>query len=248
VPQDFTKALKWYQKAAEQGLAFAQYNLGVRYHQGQGGVPQDFTEAVKWYQKAAEQGLAFAQYSLGLMYANGQGVPRDYVDAHRWFNLSASGSQGRSHKNSVHNRDKIEKKITPAQLAEAKKRAREWKPKPHKSPMKSTIDRELKQEMESTIDGEWKQEQVNKDFMRLIKKESCVKKTVLSFDTCRTNQCLITLAGIFGDCVEFSKGSTSEFCKSYQIKYLNKFCKVLNIKDLKCMFFQLGPKNLCGVG
>ena len=37
------------------GFAYAQYNLGVMYDNGQG-VQQDYKEAVKWYRKAAEQG------------------------------------------------------------------------------------------------------------------------------------------------------------------------------------------------
>ena len=57
VPQDYAEAVKWYRKAADQGDAFAQYNLGVMYDNGEG-VPQDQAEAVKWYRKAAEQGDA----------------------------------------------------------------------------------------------------------------------------------------------------------------------------------------------
>jgi len=130
VPQDYTEAINWYRKAAEQGYAGAQFNLGVVYANGQG-VPQDYTEAVKWYRKASEQGNAGAQYNLGNMYAKGLRVrvPQDYVLAHKWFNLSASSLQGKYHDNSVHNRDIIEKIMTPAQVAEAQKLAREWKPK-----------------------------------------------------------------------------------------------------------------------
>jgi TPR repeat protein len=47
VPQDDAEAVKWYRKAAEQGDANAQYNLGQGYGDGQG-VPQDHAEAVKW--------------------------------------------------------------------------------------------------------------------------------------------------------------------------------------------------------
>ena len=53
-------------KAAEQGNAAAQYELGDMYYWGQG-VPRDYTEAMKWYRKAAEQGFAAAQYELGVM-------------------------------------------------------------------------------------------------------------------------------------------------------------------------------------
>ena len=67
MPQDYAEAVKWYRKAADQGDAAAQFNLGVMYATGQG-VPQDYAEAVKWYRKAAEQGHAGAQYNLGVMY------------------------------------------------------------------------------------------------------------------------------------------------------------------------------------
>ena len=67
--------MKWYRLAAEQGNASAQYNLGVRYANGEG-VPQDDAEAVKWYRLAAEQGDASAQYNLGVRHANGEGVPQ----------------------------------------------------------------------------------------------------------------------------------------------------------------------------
>ena len=63
VKQDYIKAVEWYQRAAEQGVADAQYNLGVMYYNGQG-VKQDYIKAVEWYQKAAEQGHAEAQFNL----------------------------------------------------------------------------------------------------------------------------------------------------------------------------------------
>ena len=65
VPQDDAEAVKWYHKAAEQGDADAQNNLGVMYRNGKG-VPQDDAEAVKWYRKAAEQGHAVCPILAGL--------------------------------------------------------------------------------------------------------------------------------------------------------------------------------------
>ena len=76
--------MQCYRKAAEQGFAEAQYNLGVMYANGQG-VRQDYTQAVQWYRKAAEQGLAEAQYNLGVMYAKGEGVRQNYKIAKGWF-------------------------------------------------------------------------------------------------------------------------------------------------------------------
>jgi len=107
----------------------AQHNLGFMYDKGRG-VPQDYTEAIKWYRKAAEQGYSSSQYNLGLMFVNGRGVPQDYVQAHKWFNLSASRSKGKTHEEAVLFRKRIQKTMTPAQLAKAQKLAREWKPKP----------------------------------------------------------------------------------------------------------------------
>ncbi|MEZ7694682.1 tetratricopeptide repeat protein [Neisseria sp. 27098_8_139] len=76
--------MQWFGKAAEQGLANAQYNLGVAYANGQG-VHQDLVQAEQWYRKAAEQGFAEAQYNLGVMYAKGEGVRQNYKIANEWF-------------------------------------------------------------------------------------------------------------------------------------------------------------------
>jgi uncharacterized protein len=46
VPQDYAEAVKWFQLAADQGLAIAQNNLGAMYYNGQG-VPQDYVQAHK---------------------------------------------------------------------------------------------------------------------------------------------------------------------------------------------------------
>ena len=66
-----------------------------------------------------------AQYSLGGMYLNGHGVPRDYTAAHMWFNLAAASGFPDAEKT----RDSVAARMTPEQIAEAQKLAREWKPK-----------------------------------------------------------------------------------------------------------------------
>ena len=55
VRQDDAQAVQWYRKAAEQGYAGAQNNLGVMYEQGQG-VLQDLALAQEWYGKACDNG------------------------------------------------------------------------------------------------------------------------------------------------------------------------------------------------
>ena len=84
-------------------------------------MPQDYKTAVQWYRRAAEQGSAKAQGGLGGMYVEGKGVLKDYVHAHMWVNISASGG----YKIAVEVRDLVEKQMTPSQIAEAQKLARE---------------------------------------------------------------------------------------------------------------------------
>ena len=81
---DFAQALKWYKKAAKQGYAKAQYNIGDMYRCGHG-VPRDPAKAMKWYRKAAKQGYAKAQYDLGLSYLYGYDVKQDTAQAMNWW-------------------------------------------------------------------------------------------------------------------------------------------------------------------
>jgi uncharacterized protein len=129
MPQDYAQTLKWWQKAAGQGFLDAQFNLGVMYDGGRG-VPQDYAEAIKWYRKAADRGFPDAQTNLGLMYANGKGVPEDYVQALMWCVLAVAGNSAyvQDRNAAIKNRDTVAAKMTPAQIAEAQRLAREWKP------------------------------------------------------------------------------------------------------------------------
>jgi len=124
---DYATAIKEWKPLAEQGDASAQYNMGLIYEEGHG-VIQDYMAANRWYKLAAEQGVANAQSNLGLLYYEGQGVIQDYILAHMWLNISAS--QGI--KNATDNRDIVEKTMTPSQIAEAQKLARECVAKNYK--------------------------------------------------------------------------------------------------------------------
>ena len=80
VSKDPAEAVRWYRKAAEQGDAQAQNDLGRCYATGTG-VPQDAVEAVAWYRKAAEQGNAEGQFNLAICYRDGTGVAKDPAEA-----------------------------------------------------------------------------------------------------------------------------------------------------------------------
>ena len=188
VPQDYKEAVKWYQLAAEQGDADAQYRLGISYKKGQGvlqdykeavkwllksaeqkninsvkaqrlirtsyhklhkevaeqgdsyaqrflgdsyylglGVTQDYAEAAKWYKKAAEQWDSVSQIILGAMYKKGKGIPKDFVEAYKWFSIAGETGSGRMHIEKLGKR-----KMTPGQIAEAQRLAREWMEKHQK--------------------------------------------------------------------------------------------------------------------
>jgi TPR repeat protein len=76
---------------------------------------------VRWYKLAAAQGNAKAQFNLGISYAKGEGVAQDYLRAHMWLNLAAIGGDA----DAVKSRDITARKMTPQQIAEAQKLARE---------------------------------------------------------------------------------------------------------------------------
>ena len=93
VEKNLAAAAIWYLKAAEQGYAPAQNDIGYCYQYGQG-VTQNYAEAIKWYLKAAEQGNSAAQSQIGYCYENGQGVTQNYAEAIKWYLKAAE--QGNS--------------------------------------------------------------------------------------------------------------------------------------------------------
>jgi hypothetical protein len=88
VPKDAQQSAVWYLKAAYQGDARSQRNLGVMYCYGRG-VPKDAGLSAGWFQRAADQGNADAQYKLGVMYYNGWGVPQSPQQATSWWQKAA---------------------------------------------------------------------------------------------------------------------------------------------------------------
>ncbi len=87
--EDYAEAMKWFKKAAEQGNAQSQHNIGTFYSQGFG-VQQNYAEALKWYFLAAQQGVVEAQFNLGVLYSAGlEDVTVNYAEAIKWFTTAA---------------------------------------------------------------------------------------------------------------------------------------------------------------
>lgn len=85
---DISPAERNLRSAAVAGDATAQYEVGLRYANGDN-VPQDLKQAAYWYGQAATQGLAIAQYRLAALYEKGRGVAKDDVLARRWYEQAA---------------------------------------------------------------------------------------------------------------------------------------------------------------
>ena len=96
VPRDEAEAHSWLSKAARQGHAPAQFDMGLLHRYAHSKVvAQDLLAARRWFEQAATQGHAEAQDALGELFREGLGGPRDDAMARHWFGLSAA--QGHPH-------------------------------------------------------------------------------------------------------------------------------------------------------
>ena len=118
--KDSEEANFWLEAAAQNGEVTAQINLAVAYEFGVG-VEKNDGEAARWYKKVAAEGNPTAQRYLAQKYSVGSGVTQDYTIAHMWWNLAAAAGDFVS----IKNRDIVAEKMTPQQIAEAQKLARE---------------------------------------------------------------------------------------------------------------------------
>lgn len=130
VQRDYVLARRFYRMAAIKGDSEAQRKLGHIHLSGQGVTPND-REAVRWFRASAEAGNPQAQLELGYMLAVGRGVIQDYVESYKWYTLGiARKDAGEERDRAVNTREELQRRMTPAHVAEAQRRARAWRPKP----------------------------------------------------------------------------------------------------------------------
>jgi len=122
-PKDDQAALKWFLRAAEQGNASAQLWAAMMYS-GEFGIPANEFEQLRWTRLAAEGGNVMAMEDMGRRYMVGDGVARDFLQAYKFLNLVAIKSPSAAKK-----RDILENKMSPEQISEAQRLARDWKPR-----------------------------------------------------------------------------------------------------------------------
>jgi len=94
---DYLQAAQWYQKAADQRHALAQFNLGVMYDRGQG-ILRDPVQSMMWIGKAAQLGDAGAQYMLGMrrnrlsLAEAPEAALESRIEAYKWLQLAAGAA------------------------------------------------------------------------------------------------------------------------------------------------------------
>jgi len=130
--KDMAIAARLWKIWADKGNAEARTLLGAMYWSGEG-VPRDHKEAARLYLLAANQGYARAQNDIGFMLGFEGPPPHDDVEAYKWLTLAIERYTAR-------NQDRLDQakkdkatlaaRMTPAQLAEADRRVKAWKPGP----------------------------------------------------------------------------------------------------------------------
>jgi TPR repeat protein len=117
-------------ESALKGDPDAQFELGKNYETGRIGLPKDLAQAEHWYREAAEQGDPYAEASLGLLYQFGKGLTTDRVKALMWYEIAIARASAADRDSIVDLRKDIVTAMTPEQIAEANRLAREFKPRP----------------------------------------------------------------------------------------------------------------------
>jgi TPR repeat protein len=141
VGKDLEEAKVWCHKAAEQGLVEAEVNLGAMYNR-----EKNYADGATWTRKAAEHGAFFAQWNLADLCAAGHGVPQDDLSAYMWVLLARAARCGEPPQICVTKypkldadteqfRDQERAKLSPEQVAEARRRASEWLMAHQKEPL-----------------------------------------------------------------------------------------------------------------
>lgn len=86
--QNYTEALKYFQKAANNGDAYSYAWIAKIYYYGNG-CAQNYEEAFKWFLKAANAGQTVVYGWLGLVYYEGKGCNKNYGEAIKWLKKAA---------------------------------------------------------------------------------------------------------------------------------------------------------------
>ncbi|MBP6014691.1 MAG: sel1 repeat family protein [Alphaproteobacteria bacterium] len=135
VERDFEKARRYHLQAAMGGESRSMMDLGTIHENGYG-VPESLTEAARWYEWSAKYGFGPGQYNFALMLETGEGGRKDEVESYMYYVLAALDSFAKlpETKYNLNNPPadsaigQLHGRLTPAQRAEARARAKTFKP------------------------------------------------------------------------------------------------------------------------
>jgi TPR repeat protein len=128
VPSNETDAMLWYRRAADHESPAGQRSVGDFYLKGRA-VAADPLEAVRWYRRAADGDDLRAQYLLADMHFSGERIPRDYISAYVWFTIAAGQTPLLDNRKQLLELANVAAaRMTPEQIAEAKRRVDAWRP------------------------------------------------------------------------------------------------------------------------
>jgi TPR repeat protein len=89
--QNLQVAFDYYSAAAENGLAIAQFNMGICHEYGLEQVTEkNLEKATAWYRRSAQQRHPPSEYTLGHCYEFGKGADKDLSTAVAWYLQAAS--------------------------------------------------------------------------------------------------------------------------------------------------------------
>ncbi len=123
VAKDLDKARYLYEQAASAGNVKAMHNFAVLLAEGGAGKP-DYPAAAIWFKRAAEHGIRDSQYNVAILYARGLGIEQNMVESYVWLALA----EGQGDADAGSKRLDVEKRLTPAQLSNAKERVKQFRP------------------------------------------------------------------------------------------------------------------------
>lgn len=116
-------AMRWFEKASEQGEVTSMSMLCFMHYKGLVDQTKDYLSAAKWCRKAGDAGDAKAQYNLGVMVAHGQGLEQDFVASYQWLTLAMH----RLPEESLAARNSLVTKMTHEEVEQGQIAAEEWR-------------------------------------------------------------------------------------------------------------------------
>src|SRR2546423_15307784 len=117
--------MSWFERAAERGIASAQWKLGLGYLRGVG-LARNNAKAALFFKRAASQGHIGAQRALGDLYLSGVGVGQDNLRAYVWYAIADGVFQSPANGTGREDLDAIGRQLTPQQIQDANRRLSNW--------------------------------------------------------------------------------------------------------------------------